>query len=292
MNSQLTLDTLARSAYCQSIVVEQGCLREGTDFFDICTLTDAYRITSPPSQLTTIRLAKSFVPSAGLPIYYPLGRYHTLTLAASSKLTTARTGAVTRTATSDDGNAVTEFLRQHGPKRQFFPHFHDAEFFAKPQRLMGLAPESMVLAHVNDRLVGTLGIWDQRQFKQCMVHGYSTRLTLGRPLYNTFATLRGKPRLPCIGQPLNVRYGVIPVVSDRFPEVVDALLQAAIFRLREENNALLLIGLHESDPLLPAIRPYSGREYVTLIYLVYWPDAKPDIERLSARVPYLELGCL
>jgi len=199
---------------------------------------------------------------------------------------------VVRKSTCEDSERLLTFLQEEGPARQFFPAYEASDFSKSSRRLLGLRPESVLLAHVDGQLVGTLGVWDQLGFKQNIVRGYSKRLSLCRPYYNCFAALRGKPKLPKVGERLNLRYATIPVVAGDHPDIVECLIQAAITELREQSGDLLMIGLHEADPLLPFIRPYSGREYATLLYLVYWPEEIPDFKKLSDRVPYLELGCL
>jgi len=230
---------------------------------------------------------------AGLPIYHPLGKYHTLTLSSTTRCRRRlHEGVTVRTSTPEDGQEILNFLNREGSKRQFFPSYKACEFFESPHQLLGLQPESVLLAYRRDTLVGTLGIWDQRSFKQNTVSGYSSRLRMARPFYNAVAALRGRPKLPIVGEALNLRYAAIPVVAGNDPKVAENLIQTAIMRVREQRGDFLALGLHESEELLPLIRHYSGREYVTLIYVVYWPGEDPDIEILTDRVPYLELGCL
>jgi hypothetical protein len=82
------------------------------------------------------------------------------------------------------------------------------------------------------------------------------------------------------------------VVQNDDAFVFRQLLEAMLQRLKEQNQQLMLIGLHQDDPLLPVAQEYSGREYLTNLYIVYWPDEAPDVDQLRQRVPYLELGCL
>ena len=227
----------------------------------------------------------------GLPIYYPLGRYHTLTI--SSHLRQNHTNEIDiRKAKADDGTLIAKFLHEEGPKRQFFPAYGRNEFFEAPRRLIGLTHDSVLLAEIDGQLVGTIGLWDQSKFKQNVVCGYSKRLELGRPFYNGYAALMGKPRLPKVGESLDMQYAAVPLVANNNPTIAKSLLSSACNTLRSQGGEFLAIGLHERDSLLPIFRRYSGREYVTLVYLVYWPDECPEIEKINNRVPYLELGCL
>ena len=228
---------------------------------------------------------------AGLPVYFPLGRYYTLTISPRRSHSLPNAIAI-RKANADEGPRIIEFLNEEGPARQFFPAYDSCEFFDAPRRLLGLNYDSILLAEVDGRLVGTLGLWDQSRFKQSLVCGYSTHVRMGRPFYNGYAAVFGKPKLPKVGESLNFRYAAIPVVTKSDPHIAESLITSACSILRKQSVDFLAAGFHERDPLLPIFRRYSGREYVTLVYLVHWPDECPESERITNRVPYLELGCL
>ena len=228
---------------------------------------------------------------AGLPVYLPVGRYYTLTISPRRPHSLLNTITI-RKANSDDGPRIIEFLNEQGPTRQFFPAYDRCEFFDAPRRLIGLKNDSILLAEVDGRLVGTLGLWDQSKFKQSLVCGYSKHVRMGRPFYNGYAAIFGKPMLPKVGESLNFRYAAIPVIANSDPHIAESLISSACNILREQSVNFLAAGFHERDPLLPIFRRYSGLEYVTLVYLVHWPDECPEIEKITNRVPYLELGCL
>jgi hypothetical protein len=54
----------------------------------------------------------------------------------------------------------------------------------------------------------------------------------------------------------------------------------------------LMLGLHESDPLLSVVRASGATWYDTRLYLVCWDDGEPMRKGLDGPPPYLELGCL
>jgi hypothetical protein len=229
---------------------------------------------------------------AGLPIYFPLGRFHTLTISSAIQVKAVIPNNIkVRVATSESIQTISRFFREHGPRRQFFPDYSVSEE-GLIHRLSGLRSSDLLLAFDGNELVGTLGIWDQRPFKQIIVADYSNRTKYLRPIYNGLAQLSGRPALPRIGKAIDLRYGAVIVVKNDNQAIVDALLATALKSLLATRSKILVVGLHESDPLLPAVRRYSGREYTTYVYLVHWPDQTPDYQQLLSRVPYLETGCL
>jgi hypothetical protein len=231
----------------------------------------------------------------GLPVYRPWGKFHTLSIAATrrpARCANSSDGVVVRPAHADDRSAILEFLNKYGPARQFFPVYETNDLFSGSGTLQGVYPEDVLLAVRNRKIVGTLATWDQRRFKQTLVHGYRGWLRSTRLLYNAWATLRRRPTLPAAGSIIEARMIAIPVVSHDELNVFRQLIGEAVRRSAMQGDRMLLIGLHESDPLLPVAREYAGREYVTNLYLVYWPEEVPSFGPLTQRVPYLELGCL
>ena len=85
---------------------------------------------------------------------------------------------------------------------------------------------------------------------------------------------------------------VLPVVSDNDPDVFSALLNRLIAQAVTRPVDFLVIGLHESDPLVPLVQPYQARCYSTRTYIVCWDDGNPMRAQVGDKTMYLELGCL
>jgi hypothetical protein len=202
----------------------------------------------------------------------------------------AGTGLEIRTAAAADLPAVLAFLEEFGPKRQFFPRYGPEDFFTPDGALRDLRPADLFLAWRGGKLVGTLGAWDQRAFRQTQVFGYGGWLRWLRPAYNGWARLCGRPALPRPGELLRSVSAALPVIAADDARVFAALLQAA--RHRPAGGDYLLVGLHEADPLLGVLRPWRPTWYTTWLYHVCWPDGEAMRARLDGRVPYLELGSL
>ena len=149
-----------------------------------------------------------------------------------------------------------------------------------------------MLAFRGGELIGAWGAWDQSSFKQTIIHGYGRWLKLARPLYNMIAAVRQRPSLPTPGSVVSARYAAVSVVADDEPDVLRCLMSTMCGELKRRGVRLVLMGLHASDPLLPIARELAGKEYVTRLFLTYWPDQPPNLNELTQRVPYLELGCL
>ena len=231
---------------------------------------------------------------AGLPAYHNAGRYHTaaIPLARRPSRKLDPSGATIRPARRDDVGTLLVFLREHGPRRQFFPVYEAEDFVGETGVFKDLRPEDVLLAFRGGALVGTLAGWDQHGFRQTVVHGYRGALGRVRPLYNIWARLRGLPPLPSPGGPVRYLTAALPVVAGDDAAVFAALLAELRTRAGGGPHDYLMLGLHESDPLLPVVRSCRATGYDTRLHLVCWDDGEPMRQGLDGRPPYLELGCL
>jgi hypothetical protein len=231
---------------------------------------------------------------AGLPAYHYIGDYCTLAIPLARRRFqgVVPSGLTIRPATSDDLATILTFLATQGPRRQFFPCYAAQDFFTPAGALRDLRPADLLLAFRDEQLIGTLAAWDQHGFRQNVIHGYSGLMRWSRPFYNAWARLRGLPGLPLSCAPFRHLTGALPVVMDEDPAVFHALLDAIVQHLADSDAKYMLLGLHESDPLVSCAQAHCANCYTTQMYLVCWDDGESLRSRLDCRVPYLELGSL
>ncbi|HTK77764.1 MAG TPA: hypothetical protein VL371_21030, partial [Gemmataceae bacterium] len=251
-----------------------------------------------PLYLTTIAegnaLALRLLTSgrAGLPRYHPAGQFLTAAIPwrqTSAKAPPAESASLDvriRPATLDDVPAALDFLHAVGPRRQFFPCYDAEDLFTPCGPLRGLGPDDVLLAIRGGAIVGTLGAWDQSDFRQTVVHGYGPPLSWVRPIYNAWARRSGRPRLPGAGDRFRCRFVALPLVADDDPVVFAALLDAVLTRVCDADY--IIVGLHEADPLLPVLRRHRATWYRTHLFHVCWDDGEPVRQSLDGRPPYLE----
>ena len=231
---------------------------------------------------------------AGLPHYHFAGRYLTAALPLSRRA--PRTAPPDPSLTIEparqaDLSDVLEFLHCQGASRQFFPLYTQLDL-GEGGLLRGLRPEDILLARRAGRIVGTLAAWDQREFRQTIVNAYHGCWRLVRPVYNGWASLSGQPRLPNPGDPIRSLMGALPLIENDTPEVFDALLDGMLRTRNSDPVDYLLLGFHESDPLLTRLKRRRATWYVTNLYFACWEDGEPIRKALADRPPYLELGSL
>jgi hypothetical protein len=175
---------------------------------------------------------------------------------------------------------------------QFAPCW-TAEDLLSADRTRGLSPEHFFVAIRQGRVIGCLGCWDQRAFKQVVVRGYSPTLTRWRPLVNATAPWLGAPALPAVGQPLAFAYLSHAAVDDDRDDVMAALAAAACRQARTAGLDDVAIAVTAGHPLLGAIaRGFRHRAYFRVLAVANWPDGDARLRSLDGRLPQPEVAVL
>jgi len=209
------------------------------------------------------RLLERGIP--GMPLYLPVARLESLICRARSLRHLSSRRAAIDVGACDDSQmpAVAAFLQLELSRFQFAPCWTLADLAA-----CGLTPADIIVARRQGRIVGVMAVWDQRAFKQIVIDGYTGRPARWRAAINCAAVLLGRPRLPAIGQTLNMAHLSHWAVADDDPVVMQLLFGHAARRAIEKGIELLLFGITHDHPLfddarsiLPGV-PYSSGLYV------------------------------
>ena len=140
------------------------------------------------------------------------------------------------------------------PTRQFAAVF-DAHAL---RRWIGAAPglalsDYLLARDSRGRLLGFVGMWDQRAMKTLRVLRYSPALSALRGVVRAVAPFVGATPPPAIGEPLHYASAVhLCVPQDRL-DVLRALLVAACNRLRGSGCVFMSVALDARDPLIGAL---------------------------------------
>ena len=193
------------------------------------------------------------------------------------------------------GNAVAlddlvAFWHEQGVRKQFAPVWQHADFDGPTTRDFGLG--DLLVACRRGKIVGTLGLWDQSRFKQNVVRGYGGNLQRWRALYNAALRLAGAQPLADVGQPLRFAYASFVHLADDDGSVFHVLLSHALANARQQNQAFLMLGLDERDPLYASARRRWHVPYFSRLYTVCWPGEKEFHKRLDGRVAGIEISVI
>jgi hypothetical protein len=225
------------------------------------------------------------------PSFEPFGDIITHAIPLPVRRRARRHGGTVAAATPALVPELIRFLNERFALRQFAPALDASDFerFAG----LGLGPESFLVCMDGDRVTGMIGLWDQSAFKQCMVGGYNGWIGVARPIINAALSFGGLQPMPSPGKTLNLVYGCFIAVKDDDPMILTRLLDEASERLSGTGRHFLVVGLHEQDPLLPALAGRRSVKYRSTIYLGGWDDGAAFCRTVSRkRIPHLEVGML
>ena len=229
---------------------------------------------------------------AGLPVYHGCGRLLTY---AFSKMDGARSqerALSVRRAAEQDADQVVEMLYQAGGEKQFFPYLTKDQLLKPNAYLRGVRIENFFMAFSGRHLAGVCAFWDQRAFKQILVHAYQGFVKTARPVYNIWAGLRGCPGLPPPGKQLDVLYMSFVAIPGNHPWVFRALLRAGLESCRKTDKDFILAGLHERDSLNESLRRSPHLRFDSRLFVAAWNDGDHAVRRLDSRIPYVEIASL
>jgi len=229
---------------------------------------------------------------ADMPTYQPLEAMVTFTIPARAGARRRRSSRHIERGTESQLGVIADAMAQHGPAYQFHPVWTEQVLRSK-DRCRGLTPEDYFLCREGDRLLGCLALWDQRSFKQTVIHGYSKRLGRARPLINVVAPLLSRPRLPSPGARLESGFLSHVAVDPDDEQTLLALVGNACQEALARGLDYVMIAFAERNPLANMIRKqFPCHEYVSMIYVVYWEDGEVAASQFDNRIPHPEVAIL
>jgi len=226
---------------------------------------------------------------AKLPQYDHFAQISTFIIPTSNSKTTKNKHI--RKAKEDELSKISECLKSYCKKYQFSPVW-DIQTISDPKLCRGLSFSDFIVLNDTDKITSCLAIWDQREFKQVVIKGYSGLIRTARPIINLFFRLTKKPLLPKAPATLNLAYLSHFAIEDDNPDIARMLIEEA--RLDANNRGLdyLVLGLAEGHPLHDFVKAYfPNYTYTSSLYTVHWDGGELDKE-LAQVVPYVEVAVL
>lgn len=197
----------------------------------------------------------------GLPAYRPIGGFASLILRPRK----SRSVGV-REVRGDEFAALASFLDLRLRERQFSTRWTiDA--------LRNLPGATFLAAVDAGEMVGCVSLWDQRAFRQTVIHGYPPLISAARPAINLLGGAFGLPRLPRAGSALRQAFlSHLTARDDDTGIVVDLVTSALDLAARRGLDAAVL-GVPANHPWREAVlRRFRSIEYRTTLYGVFWPE--------------------
>ena len=227
-----------------------------------------------------------------MPTYRPLETMVTFTIPAKLGARRRRRVLPVGAATIAERPDLVQWLGAHGRRYQFSPVWSE-ETLASQTRCRGLRPDDFIVLRGNEGIRACLALWDQRDFKQTVIHGYAPKLARARPFLNMIAPLARRPRLPAPGARLESAFLSHLALEDNDGEALVELVAAGCESAVRRGIDYVMFALAERHPLTAVIRTrFPCHDYVSMIYVVFWEDGRAAADALDGRLPHPEVAIL
>ena len=239
----------------------------------------------------TNRVALEMVATAraGLPRYHDLGVVRCPGINVERRLGPIDVDADVHRATPEMLPEIVACLNRNNARRQFAP-VHREHDFVRGGRWKDFSIDDCHVAIRRRRIVGVIGVWDQRAFKQTRIAGYAAHLGTGRPLANVWRRWSGAPGYPRPGEYLRYACVSFAAVDEDDRRVMRALLRAAYNDQVGRDRLYLMMAAHVRDPWLPILEEYRRTPFEARLFCVAFDETA--VAALDGRVPHVEAALL
>lgn len=225
----------------------------------------------------------------GLPRYAPLGTIITRVLPTVSKIE-AQDLSIS-SATTQDRQAILDLLAVTRLRRSLIPAYQPHDWELGTGLLPAFSFQDLLIARRDSKVLGCLGLWDQRSFRQTLITGMNPWFRLLRPVWNLLAPGLGTLRLPAPGQTAAMGFAALPLFPEEDPVVFSALLQRLRQQAHHRGLDAVVLSLHERDPLC-SLLPKGGLTLKSRLFAVHDPSDQTAVDVLHDTIPYIEGGSL
>ncbi len=210
----------------------------------------------------------------GMPALHPFASFHAHSIPLVWHRRVPASPYRVTEATERDVDEMMACWARHAATRQMAPAFSAASFAAWVARAPGLDIGSYCLARdPAGRLVGFVGWWDQRSFKQLRVTRYSPGMNAFRLAFNAASPLTGAVALPSAGGAVHQATAIHLCVPDANLAAMRALVLHGYAGHRGHGLSCLTLGLDVRDPLGAALCGLLAQR-TTIHALVSTPDGR------------------
>lgn len=230
----------------------------------------------------------------GLPKLYEYTRMHTLAIYSRRKKRENKPDQSFKIVRGSERyrQGILDCLYRNHARYQLSPFWREDLIFNEVNT-PGLSPQEFFIAVKDEQVIGCLAFWDQGDFKQTVVRGYSKRLGYFRQIYNLVSGVLGLPVLPSVNSKIDYAYASLLAVDQDSFDVYQALLRNLYNHAVEGGYSYFMLGLCDDHPFLAyTANKYAHIDYRSLIYLVTWDSDSDPRDLLDDRLACPEIAIL
>lgn len=205
----------------------------------------------------------------GLPAYDFLGGLTTLLVAVPRRPRPPKLRGAH--ASIGDVPALVRLLNQHGQRHPLATVWTEERLRALAGK--GLSLERFLIVMDGGVMAACGALWDQRSFRQTVIHDYAGVLGRARPLMNVAGRLFGRPGLPAPGSVLAQAFLSPLAFAEGAEALLPELVEAAFPVAAALGIEWLTLALPTGDErLIELRRRFATRAWPSRLYQVRWPD--------------------
>lgn len=216
-----------------------------------------------------------------LPNFYRGGRVVTSVLPAQQRNVGPDSGLTIRPATIKDA-PLLQHLWDKASHRQGFPRYDVNDLLAGRAYYQCLKINHYLIAFSNGRAIGSVGIWNQKPFKQTRVTRYTPWVAALRRPYNLYSRIFGGLRLPSPGHCFNYLILHSLAIDHDNPEVFKALLDYVLEHHLQPTQSLLC-GFFDDHPLEPVLQGFRRKTVFSRHFFISYQQDPGQSQHPSPR---------
>ena len=214
-----------------------------------------------------------------LPTYHSAGQFITHMVALNKAY--SETNESVRRATSDDVNSIQAFFDLHGKEKEFYPCYDFSKIGSDDPYYRDLIISDYFLYFQDNELVGVVGSWNQKPFKQTRFLSYHGSMKLLRHINNISSKFLGGMKLPAAGELANYISLHSILIKDNQPDILKELLLKILSEYKNSTFDALIIGFDKRDPLHHALADLKTHTLVSNHYLASYGDVPDYLDHQS-----------
>lgn len=156
---------------------------------------------------------------------------------------------------------LQQFIYNESAKIDYFPYYDLSEL--SNAYYEGTKLDDFLILYKGNKIQGVCGIWDQSEIKQTRIKGYSKLIRIFRKIYNAYAFMSTKMKLPLPGEKINYLTLHTILIQDRSKKLFSYLIQRIQELKLKDKDQYLLIGLDQNDPLYESLKEFNVARQVT-----------------------------
>lgn len=225
-----------------------------------------------------------------LPTYHCAGRFITHMIALNKRYPVAPQSI--RRAHAEDIPSMQVFFDHYGKEKEFFPCYDFSKIDSDDAYYRNLSISDYFLYFQGGELLGVVGSWNQKAFKQTRFISYHGRMKLLRHVNNITSQLLGGMRLPPAGELANYISLHSILIKNNQSELLKDMLLKVLSEYKESEFDALILGFDERDPLHKALKKFKSHTLISNHYIASYghiPEyLDPKNDYTSEKLFYLE----